>query len=98
VRNFDVVIALDGTDPRLRSGMSASARLELERLDDVLIVPRAAVFSRDGATVAYVLGGGEPETRPITVGRLGLDQAVITSGLRAGERVALQDPAQEGPQ
>ena len=47
VRNFDVVVALDDADPRLRGGMSASARIEMNRLPDVLVVPAAAVFQRE---------------------------------------------------
>ena len=59
VRNFDVVVALDEADPRLRSGMSASARIEMNRLHDVLVVPAAAVFQADGAPVVYVVEGGD---------------------------------------
>lgn len=93
VRNFDVLIALEETDPRLRSGMSASARLELERLTDVLIVPSGAIFSRDGATIVYVLEPGGPAARPVTVARRGQEQTAVADGLNEGERVALQDPA-----
>src|SRR5439155_26922201 len=45
-RNFDVIVTLEETDARLRSGMSATARVELEHLPGVLIVPAAAVFQR----------------------------------------------------
>jgi multidrug efflux pump subunit AcrA (membrane-fusion protein) len=93
VRNFDVLIALDETDARLRSGMSASARLELERLTDVLVIPSGAVFSRDGATIVYVLERGGPAPRIVSVARRGREQAAITSGISEGERVTLQDPA-----
>jgi multidrug efflux pump subunit AcrA (membrane-fusion protein) len=97
VRNFDVLIALDETDPRLRSGMSASARLELERLTDVIVVPSAAVFSREGGTLVYVLDRGRPVARPVSVARRGQDQTAITSGLNEGERVTLQEPASAAP-
>jgi hypothetical protein len=52
VRNFDVVVSLSDGDARLRSGMSASARVELDRLAAVLVVPTAAVFQRGPATVS----------------------------------------------
>lgn len=95
VRNFDVLIALSETDARLRSGMSASARLELDRLPDVLIVPNAAIFSREGATIVYVLDRNEPEARSVTIAKRGQEQTAISAGLAEGERVALQDPLQE---
>jgi len=96
VRNFDVIVALFDADPRLRSGMSASARIELERLPDVLVVPTGAVFQRGAATVVYVVGRGAIENRPVTVLRRGRDQIALASGLRDGERVTLREPDQEG--
>ncbi len=95
VRNFDVVVSLTDTDPRLRSGMSASARVELDRLPSVLVVPAAAVFQRGPATVVYVVDHGGVESRPVNVLRRGRDQAAIASGLREGERVTLKEPEQQ---
>jgi len=96
VRNFDVVVSLAESDPRLRSGMSASARVELDRLPSVLVVPTAAVFQRGPATVVYVLHRGTFESRPVTVLRRGRDQIAIASGIKEGERIALKEPEQEG--
>ena len=96
VRNFDVVVAITDSDPRLRSGMSASARVELDRLADVLVVPTPAVFQRGSATVVYVVNGGETESRSVTVLRRGRDQIALASGVKEGERIALKEPDQEG--
>jgi len=96
VRNFDVVVSLAESDPRIRSGMSASARVELDRLPSVLVVPTAAVFQRGPATVVYVLHRGTFESRPVTVLRRGRDQIAIASGVKEGERIALKEPEQEG--
>ena len=96
VRNFDVVVAITDSDPRLRSGMSAAARVELDRLADVLVVPTPAVFQRGSATVVYVVNGGETESRSVTVLRRGRDQIALASGVKEGERIALKEPDQEG--
>jgi multidrug resistance efflux pump len=95
VRNFDVVVALSDSDPRLRSGMSASARVELDRLAGVLVVPTGAVFQRGPAAVVYVVERGGVETRQVTVLRRGRDQVAIASGVHEGERVSLREPDQE---
>jgi multidrug efflux pump subunit AcrA (membrane-fusion protein) len=92
-RNFDAVIAIDGADPRLRSGMSASARVEMNRLPDVLLVPAAAVFQVGGASVVYVVSGGSASPRGVTVLRRGRDQVAIQSGLHEGDRISLRDLA-----
>ena len=90
-RNFDVVIALDEIDPRLRGGMNATARIELNRIPDVLLVPASAVFQQGGSAIVYVIEGGSAAPRPVTVLRRGRDQLAIQSGLREGERISLSD-------
>lgn len=92
IRNFDAIIALNEGDPRLRTGMSASARIELNRLDDVIVVPTSAIFQVDGATVTYVVDGGRTTLRPVNLLRRGRDETAVSSGLREGERIALRDP------
>lgn len=96
VRNFDVVVALDESDARLRPGMSATARLELDRLDDALLVPASAVFERDGAAVVYVVAGRTTSRRTVTVDRRGRDLIAISTGVAAGERVTLRVPDKIG--
>jgi multidrug efflux pump subunit AcrA (membrane-fusion protein) len=91
-RNFDLVIAIADGDERLRSGMSASARVELDRLPGVLLLPSGAIFPRGGGTVAYVVSGGTTESRPVMVLRRGREQVALASGLREGERVSLREP------
>ena len=95
VRNFDLVVALADSDSRLRSGMSASARVELERLPDVLVVPTGAVFQRGAATVVYVVTRSGVESRPVTVMRRGRDLVAIAKGVSQGDRVSLKEPDQE---
>jgi HlyD family secretion protein len=95
-RTFDIAVALQDTDPRLRSGMSASARVELEHLPGVMIVPSTAVFQRGHQTVTYVVMGSSVEPRSVTVLRRGRDQIAIAAGLREGERVATKEPEAEG--
>jgi multidrug resistance efflux pump len=91
-RNFDLLIEIGESEERLRPGMSASARLELDRLPDVLLLPSRAVFQRGAATVTYVVSGGSTESRPVIVLRRGRDQVAIASGVREGERVSLTEP------
>ena len=73
--------------------MSASARIEMNRLPDVLLVPAAAVFQAGGASVVYVVSGGSASPRAITVLRRGRDQVAIQSGIHEGDRISLRDLA-----
>jgi RND family efflux transporter MFP subunit len=94
-RNFDVTVALDDRDDRLRPGMTATIRIATETLKDMLIVPPQAVFSVGGHDVVYVVGRGAPVRRPVTIERRNADRVAIRAGLEPGERVALEDPTME---
>lgn len=96
-RNFDVSIALDESDSRIRSGMSATAMIALDQITDVIVVPDTAVFTRDGVTVVYVIDGRSVTPRRVTIARRSRDRVAISGGVRAGERIAVRDPTIEDP-
>jgi HlyD family secretion protein len=91
VRNFDVEIELDQTDSRLRPGMRAMARVEVDRFSNSILIPADASFQKSGRSVAYVLRGSKFEERPVEIARRGEGQLLVDSGLSPGERVALKD-------
>jgi len=91
-KNFDLTARLNQPDSRLLPGMTASFRVEVERLPNSIVVPAEAVFNKVGQPVAYVLEGHEFQERPLKVARRGNGQILVESGLRQGEKVALKDP------
>ena len=94
LKNFDIAIQLEGNDPRLRPGMSATGRVAVERIPDAIIIPTEAAFAKSGRTVVYVLRGRSFEERVIEIGKRGKNELMVAKGLQAGERVALKDPTQ----
>jgi multidrug efflux pump subunit AcrA (membrane-fusion protein) len=92
VRNFDLTVSVVDTDPRLRSGMSATARVEMDRIPNAIVIPASAVFQRSGSPIVYVMKGSAAEPRTLKVLRRGRDQIAIADGLREGERIALKEP------
>jgi RND family efflux transporter MFP subunit len=92
-RNFDLVVQLDQTDPRLRPGMNTSVRVAVDRFADAVLIPVRAVFEKDGRSVAYVARPrGGWEERLVRIARRGQEQLVVSDGVRPDERVALKDP------
>ena len=51
LREFTAIVSVDGSNPRLMPDLTAAIDVEVERVKDALVVPRAAVRSRrpDGA-------------------------------------------------
>lgn len=95
VKNFDLVMGLTDTDARIRPGMNANARVVLGVSKDATIVPAEAVFQKGGVATVFVAGRRGFEQRAVTVAKSNKAEAMITSGLKPGERVALKDPTQE---
>jgi membrane fusion protein, multidrug efflux system len=75
----------------LRPGFFARARIVAQVLKDAVVVPQRAVSEVQGSyQLAIVDPDGKAEIRPVQVGpRVGTDW-VITSGLKAGEKVIVE--------
>jgi len=91
-RNFNLQIALDQTDSRLKPGMTAQLTVIVDRVPNALTIPVEASFQRSGKTIAYVWESSKFQERVIQVGRRSRDRILIASGLRTGDRVAMKDP------
>jgi HlyD family secretion protein len=86
---YQVTIALDNTDLPLRIGMSATASITIEELEDVLLVPNWAIrFDREtGRTFVNLLRGDQIDEVLVEIGVRGQDVSQVLSGLQAGDLV-----------
>lgn len=97
VQYFAVELGLESTDTeRMKPGQRVRAVLEIDRLEDVLVVPRQAVFQEDESSVVFRRTGDEFEAVPVTLGATGMGRVVVTGGLDEGDRIALADPRSMG--
>ncbi len=92
-RNFNLEIALDQADTRLKPGMTAQLTVVVDRVPDALSIPSEASFQKSGQTVAYVWEGSKFQEHAIDIGRRSRNRILVAKGLRAGDRVALKDPS-----
>src|ERR1019366_6353961 len=58
-----------------------------------VIVPKAAVQQQGGHDVVLVMQNGKAERRAVTVSQMRSEEAVISAGVGAGERVIVDGPA-----
>jgi len=85
-------VSIDGTDDRLRPGMSAKVEIIVRQLRDVIIVPVQVVINRPGGKVVYVQTDNGPEAREVETGEFNDNFIEIVSGLEVGEKVVLTPP------
>lgn len=76
-----------GNRPPLVEGMFVEVRIAGEPPPGSVAIPRTALRDRDRAWVVDYQG--VLEIREVTVARTGIEQAVITSGLRPGDKICL---------
>jgi HlyD family secretion protein len=95
VRNFDLGLILDQKDARLRPGMTATARIAADRLPNVTLVPSETIFQKDGRPVVYRLNGSKFDEQQIEIVRRGREQAAVSAGVNAGDKLAVRRPDAE---
>lgn len=86
-----VNIIADFTDPTvpLGDGFRVTAHIAVWQGDDVLKVPISALFRCETAWCTFVEEGGRAQRRHVTIGPRSDFEAVVESGLTAGEQVIL---------
>ena len=78
----------------LKPGLFATARIELHERAAGIVIPASAVLTSGGTSRVYVVNGDKVDERIIAVGQTLGDRVEVTSGLKAGERVATTNVGQ----
>lgn len=90
---FSVDTVIDDIDPELmRVGSHLRGEILTGAVRGGLTVPAQAVYGDAGESWVYVLGDGDLERRPVTLGQRSPDLVEVVDGLRPGERVSLVAP------
>jgi HlyD family secretion protein len=91
LRDFDVTLQLDHADPRLRPGTSVELVMAGTRVENVLHLPRQAIFEKAGKPVVYVRHGNRFEATQVKPTHR-TETRVAIEGLAEGTEVALVNP------
>lgn len=87
-RNRHFAIEVRTTNPgTLLSGMYGVATIPLQRVDDVIAVPREAIATRGGKRVALRIENNMVTEVPVTEGLSNGTDVQIASGLKAGDAI-----------
>ncbi|HEY8425912.1 MAG TPA: efflux RND transporter periplasmic adaptor subunit [Limnochordales bacterium] len=84
---FDVVVRLRESRDELLPGMTATARIEVARADDVLAVPEEAVVETGGRALVSRVVDGSIVLTPVELGVSDGRFVEVRSGLSEGDRV-----------
>lgn len=88
-REASIRVVLPNEDGRLRAGMSGTVTIELGSRER-LVVPRRALFDREGSTAAVFVVESETARRRTVEFEPGFEERVpVTEGLSVGDRVVV---------
>lgn len=92
VVSYNVTVAFDAGDERVRPGMSVSAAIITEVKQNTLIIPNAAIKEQNGAAYVEIVSGGSaaPRQQEVKTGLANDTMTEILNGLNEGDQVVTQ--------
>jgi HlyD family secretion protein len=89
-RMFDIAFNITG-NPSVRPGVSAAISIAGQAYDNVLYIPRTAVFDVSGKPTVYIRSGGGFDAHEVRV-RAWTDSLAVVENIEASAEVALVNP------
>ena len=91
-----VRVAFEKLDPRILPDMSVKVAFQNVAAESApvshdLYIPKAALHEANGKELVWVLDNGKAESRDVTLGAEKSDEVVVSAGLRAGEKIILDE-------
>jgi HlyD family secretion protein len=93
-QKFSATFELDQPEPRLRPGMTARLAIMSGDIQGALLVPRQAIFVKEGKPAVYVKTTSGFVKQEIHIRAVNEGQAAV-DGLKAGTEVALVNPEEK---
>jgi RND family efflux transporter MFP subunit len=90
-RAFPFEALVPNRDAVLKPGTFARVHIESSKVDSIVTVPYSALQYRYGVNRVFVVRDGKLALRELSLGERMGDRIEVTSGVKAGERVAIND-------
>ena len=92
IKSYEVIIKVDSCHLKMKPGLSASCQIIVDQLKDTIVVPTAAIFSKDSLKMVYIAEGAKFKPVVVETGMSNNSRSVITKGLSGDETIALMEP------
>lgn len=95
LKEYPVELTLDKTPADIKPGIGVQAEIFTDRLDDVLAVPLAAIYSDRASTFVFVKDeAGQVKPAAVQIGETNETHARIATGIKPGENVLILQAGQ----
>jgi HlyD family secretion protein len=86
----EALCTIDNPDLQLVPGTSVNVEIVSQVVDNGLTIPKEAIRTENGQLGVYALDGSRVVWRPVRLGASSVTRATVTSGLAAGDLIALR--------
>jgi len=94
VPTFQVSILLDGSDPKLKPGMTAQSKIFIEEIPDALYVPIGTVFENAEGSPIVFTRQSFPNPVPVEPGKRNERFIIVNTGVSEGDQICWIPPNQ----
>ncbi|MGC1390976.1 MAG: HlyD family efflux transporter periplasmic adaptor subunit [Bacteroidales bacterium] len=92
IKIFPVQIAIDGKSKSLLPGLTVTCKIIIREIPGVLYIPLDAVFKDQTNDFVYARTNSGFKRKPVKIGSVNSDFAIVSEGLNENEELALTDP------
>jgi HlyD family secretion protein len=92
IKSYEIIISVDSCDSRMKPGLGASCRIFINDVKDTLVVPSAAIFTKDSTKIVYVAKGHKFIPVQIETSVTNSSESIVSKGLKGDEIIALLEP------
>jgi multidrug efflux pump subunit AcrA (membrane-fusion protein) len=92
IKIFPVQIVIDGKSKSLLPGLTVSCKIIIREIPGVLYIPIDAIFKDQANDIVYAKINSGFKRKPVKIGSVNSDFAIVTDGLKENEELALTDP------
>lgn len=92
IKTYEVIVSVDSCHLKMKPGISASCKIFINDLRDSIVIPAAALFTKDSTKIVYV--SEQEKFIPVAVetGLSNSSEIIVSKGLRGHETIALIEP------
>lgn len=92
IKIFPVQIVIDGKSKSLLPGLTVSCKIIIKEIPGVLYIPIDAIFKDQTDDFVYARTNSGFKRKPVKIGSVNSDFAIVSEGLKENEELALTDP------
>lgn len=92
IKKVDVIVSIDSSFQEMVPGLSATCRIQIEKIPGAFVLPKECLFEKDSVKIVYVLKKKSYYAQPVAISQQDEDYVIIKSNIQDGDLCALRQP------